>query len=69
MVLLANEFAGRGTGVGRKSRRGRQYRCSGNGATGRCRMGAKVLPERWLVTLAWREKIDQMARQLYTLKA
>lgn len=56
MVLLANEFAGRGAGVGRKSRRGRRYRRSGNGATSSRRMGGKVLPERWLVTLAWREK-------------
>lgn len=30
--------------------------------------GVKALPERWLTTLAWREKIDQLARALYALK-
>lgn len=30
--------------------------------------GVKALPERWLTTLAWRDKIDQLARALYALK-
>lgn len=30
--------------------------------------GVKALPERWLTTLAWRDKIEQLARALYALK-